>query len=212
MRYGSVVHKRIERVCALLKEYSLSLRNFYSLLKRVRAKSPQCKSWFTARFDHVGEGGYEKLRRYVRDTLCPATQAVIRELVQRKWEVVGSEVACACPTLGIATAADLVVRDTRSGYCFVIELKTGYQSRYFMHANRYLSRPWHKQRASPYALHQLQLAYTQAMMRSTYPAARWKDGVVLRVNAAHGVRVFPLKAWAKVIRRLPAARRRASTR
>jgi len=206
-RYGSVIHAQLERITHLLTEYDVRLLDFCKLHKRVVRKSPRTKAWFDAAYPDAPPQAYTRLRRYVKGTLRSATAALCRFMARKGWEPIASEVPCVDPRIGVATAADLVVRDASSRRLRVLEIKTGYAHKYFMHTGHALARPWHSQKDSAYALHQLQLRYTEALMRTTFPEAHWSTGYVIRVNASHGVTGFMRKSWASPLRALPRARR-----
>lgn len=197
--YGSMIHRQVEHLTRALLTHRVSLRDFMSLAKRVREKTPRCKAWFRERVGHAR--GYDSLRRMARDTLKPMTLALMRYAVRRRWEPVGVEVPCTHPGLGIATAADWVVW-TRAGF-MVIELKTGYARNYFKHTNHYLRGLWTRVRDSTYALHQLQLRYTEELMKATYPGRQWAPGRVLRINARYGITSFPRPRWLHQPRLVP---------
>jgi hypothetical protein len=132
-------------------------------------------------------------RARVRASMNEDARRIVSLLESHGYDLAYAQVGCAAPGTNICTFADLVCRyGTR---LVPVEIKAC-AAHYYDRGTGRLRAPFGVHSNAPRNQHQLQLAVTTELLRSTFPTHAWADGaLVVRVDA-DGLQTLPLQPWA----------------
>jgi len=200
---GMLVDTELKRTVNLSVKYNLSASVFCSHMHQLTyaAKKRQDMT--------------DRDTNLLKMKLAPATAKIWQTFHRFNLVPEDTQVVVGCKDLGVATAADVVCRDTH-GRKVVIEIKTGFMSYYMRYSPFPLTGGLTPtQNDSPANQHQLQIFITHELYRRTFPNVSMGQGLVMRVDGL-GVDVTPIQDWvisnaSLILRRVQASKTQSCT-
>lgn len=180
---GLLVDREMKRTVNLQNKYNIPVETFTS--------SQAKKMYITHRGFELSDSDIKLFKQ----RCSTATTLIWQTLHRLKLTPFTTQLPVACRFLNVATAADLICRDTNNKFV-IVEVKTGFTHYYHRHTKHNLMYITPPQTDSPCHQYQLQLALTYELYRRTFPSNPVASAFVLRVDG-FGVELTPLQKWTK---------------